>query len=226
MENICLDKTISLTKAIMKRTQEVPKSITIHRGVDPKYSSFNFVNSKTAMPIEHLGLAVLSYNNAVEQYKVTRVDNSNGEKTETKEFENLENTGSYISNFLDTMSPDALNWYENKGNVLDFTFYKNRVSHQDLYHFDQCKAINEKGEDIREQVVREAYTEAVKEYVCESVNNSQDGEMLENMDNLNDFVTKDTINFEVRMQELKSQADKLIPNQEQNDFVQDEGLAQ
>lgn len=65
MQRVCLDKTLNLTRAIMNRDLQVPDFIKVQRVYSPM-DSFSFINSDVELPIEHLGLAVLSYQNAVE----------------------------------------------------------------------------------------------------------------------------------------------------------------
>lgn len=225
MRKVCLDKTINLTRAIMNRDVNVPSFIEVETGF-VGMDRFRFVNSKTELPIENIGLAILSYKNAVEQFSFTKVDidEQTGEKISTPVFDPLISTGSYISDFLQTISPDALNWYFNANGMMKLNYINGKVQFSNPSDYKQCKSYSEEGLDIREQTVREAYSQAVKGYVAETLESSDDSENLEA--DLQAFIEEDAKNFEDGMEELKLQSTMLVVNQNSKNQEQDSSQTQ
>ncbi len=214
MQRVCLDKTLNLTRAIMNRDLQVPDFIKVQRVYSPM-DSFSFINSDVELPIEHLGLAVLSYQNAVEQFNFTRIDKDEktGERTETQEFESLIGTGAHISDFLRSLSADSLNWYFNQNGMLKFQFVSNTVPFKNTSDFHQCKLYDEAGQDIRELAVTEAYHQAVKGYVAETMEEKGDTSDESFIKDLHDFMSEDAQNFAETMEQIKIASAQLVINQ-------------
>ncbi len=207
MRKICLDKSIYLTRAIMNKKIQVPSFVNLIRDGLGNINSFKFVDSKVEMPIEHLGLGVLAYKGAVDQYIVTRVgiDSNTGEKCEIREFEKLEGTSSHIANFLVSLEPDVLNWYSDDNGALKLISYSGFMPSIDPSNYTKCKLINEEGQDVREQVVTEAYKQAVVGYMLGSMEES-DSTQESFEDDMLDFLEEDKCIFNDVMEQLKLQA--------------------
>ncbi len=217
MQKVCLDKTLSLTRGIMNKDVQVPSymQVTTELGAMDR---FNFVNSNVEMPIEHIGLATVSYQKAVEQFTVTKVqeDEQTGEKTETLQFERLVGTGTHIADFLGTLSPDVLNWYHNKNGMLKMQYRENIVPCYNSKDYEQCKAYDRDGVDLRETAVREAYMQAMKGYVLQEIDTMGEETDVEFLENLHAFVEEDVSVFNEGMEQLKTEAEKFVLDPMQN----------
>ena len=223
MQTIYLDKTISLTRAMINKDMGIPSFIKVVKELGA-IRRFSFVNSRVEMPIEHLGLAVLAYKNAVEQYSVTRVEkeNATGKIEETSEFDPLIGTGCYIADFLQSMSPDVLNWYSKDGNILEIKQIGNKVIHANLSNYNQCKVYNDEGEDLRQLAVEEAYSQAVKGYVSNALSNIKNSGDVESVSSLHDFMAEDSTKFSDALGNLELESVRLVLNPSQDISVQDD----
>lgn len=224
MQKICLDKTVNLTRGVMNREMTPPDYVKVFDFCGEMHA-FKFVDSKVQLPIEHLGLAMLSYNNAIKQYCIIECgrDEKTGEQTRTLKFEPLIGTDSHISDFLTSISPEALNWYSGSDGAYKMEYLGGSVQYKNPKDFNQCKVFNDKGEDLRELTITEAYRQAVRGYVANTVDGMKDDGDMEFVASLHDFMEQDALNFETLMDELRTQSTELIIHPEK-DSGEDEGL--
>lgn len=205
---ICLDKTVRLTREIMNGDVELPEYIKVDK-VLGGMSSFKFGNSKVSLPIEHIGLGYLASEAARREFSM-KVKGSAGEFTS---FELVrQEQGAYIANFLNAVNPDTLNWYQNAaGKQMKMEYVGSTVLRDHLNHYIQCKTTDEQDVDLRELTLQEAYKSALGEYVetyleyTEAENNPvvQEGVV--------EFVNNDTAVFNQKLEELRVQSLKTIP---------------
>ena len=209
MNRICLDKTIRETRAIMNQDSVLPEGIRVKKELGAM-TSFRVGYSANWLPIEHVGFATLALENARDAFSM-KVKSDNGK--EYRKFELVRhNEGHYIANFLQSVSPDSLNWYENKdGEQLKMEYVSSQVSRPDLTRYTQTKTQNEQGEDLRETVLRDAYKTALGEYVetyldlTEARNNQYVQEGVVN------FVNEENAVFESTLASLKEQSLLTLP---------------
>ena len=109
MGKICLDKTINESLKILKNEEQTPDVMEVSKffGLMCGFS-FKNSNKNQLIPIEHIGLAKLCYEQAVNMFYTTKI---NQDGSTEKVFEKLPE-GSYVSDCLKNFSNDALHWYK------------------------------------------------------------------------------------------------------------------
>lgn len=208
MDKICLDKTIRTTREIMNEDIALPEGIRVEK-ILGGMSSFRLGYSATKLPIEHIGFAYLALEAARDSFSM-KVKGEKGNEYRTFELVK-HNEGHYIANFLQSVNPDSLNWYENQnGEQLKMEYVSSQVMRPVLTGYTQTKAEDEQGVDTRETVLREAYKTALGEYVetyldlTEAPNNKyvQQGVV--------EFVNEENAVFETSLAALKEQSVALL----------------
>lgn len=139
--NICLDKTIALSKQISKGEVEPSEILEVNTYCGEPVS-FEFAHFKgiPSTPIEHIGLAQLVYEKAIDQFSTTRI----GENGQTeRDFEPLP-SGSHIADVLKNCEADTLAWYKDKeNNPFKFsTLYNGIHRDMDLNHYQKTITFN------------------------------------------------------------------------------------
>jgi len=139
--SINLDKSLALTRHIMNEEVALSDAFIVNKFCGEKIS-FNFSHVAgccPSMPIEHIGLAQLVYQKAVDQFYTTKV---NGNGTEERVFEPLPQ-GQTVSSILESCNPDLLAWYGDKSTLEPLrlvTLKDGTVLHQDISKYQ--KSIN------------------------------------------------------------------------------------
>ncbi len=207
--DICLDRTIGVTRDIMNGEIELPEYIRVNK-VLGGMSSFSMGYSKVELPIEHIGLAYLVGQAARKQFTV-KTQGSDGKFFDRFELVN-QDYDYYIADCLRNVSPDALNWYTRKdGSTMDMPYVNSQVLREIVTGHTQCKVTNEQGQDLRELAITEAYKNAVGEYVetVGEISECPNSEFFKEY--AVDFVNCDMAAFNAQMEQLKAQSMKLVP---------------
>lgn len=167
---INLDKTIALSKQIVKGEIEPSEvlEITTFCG-EPVSFNFKTFKAEHRFPIEHIGLAQLLYEKAVDQFTTTV---SHG-KNEEKVFEVLPQ-GVHVSDVFQQCDPDIFTWYKSKSDnstPLKFsTRFDGTFVNQDLNKFEKSLKFETEGENPctvindRNKIASLAVCEAIDAY--------------------------------------------------------------
>lgn len=216
METISLDKSIKISRRIINEDYEVPDSIEIIKEFGAM-DRFKFSNSNIELPIEHIGLAVLSFNNASDQFTFKKLDvnSETGKMTETRVFESLVGTNLHVSDFLSSLAPNALNWYKNEQGTFIMHEWGKYIPPRDMKNYVNCKTYNSDGLDLREVAVQEAYSQALLNYVKQEVDEMKDPQSdLKTLEALDAFVKEDLSNFNKNFDVLKKQSQEYLEGSE------------
>ena len=164
---IGLDKTIALTREIMNGNAQVNKYININKQFG-EMVSFNFTacSSSKPIPIEHIGLAEMAYNQAVSVFSTTVVNK--GEEPKTV-FEPL-TEGSNLSNFIDNCQQDTLAWYKqgDKNLSMNYAWGESKVLRYDLTKFQRFYDKHTEACSDREATIVGVMDCAMKEYLTQA----------------------------------------------------------
>ena len=171
MANICLDKTIGETLKYLNGQSEMPSCIKVVDFCGMPYS-FGFKNSgKFEMPIEHIGLAKICYEEALKTFYTTKV---NPDGSTQKVFERL-SEGNHVSDCLNNLSMDIFSWYKgsNQEPLKLVQFPECLVHKPDLINYDKyCDIYSQKMDEqnvARIDVVDSAIKSAIQVYASELV---------------------------------------------------------
>ena len=147
--NISLDKTIALSKQIAKGEVE-PSSVIELNSFCGEIVSFEFKHFKNCLsvPIEHVGLAQLVYEKAIDQFSTIKV---NEDGSAERIFEALPKDV-HIADVLQNCEADTLAWYKDKNNnPLKFpTKFDGNYTDTDLNHFERVITSDEQDEKLYE----------------------------------------------------------------------------
>lgn len=168
---VSLDKTIALSKQIVKGEIEPSDVIQVTKFCGEPVS-FNFKNFKNEhnFSIEHIGLAQLLYEKAIDQFTTTV---SHGQ-SEEKVFEVLPQ-GVHIADVFQNCDPDIFAWYKSKsesGDPLKFStrFDGTIVTNTDLNKYEKTLSFETEGENActvindRNKIASLAVCEAIGAY--------------------------------------------------------------
>lgn len=204
MDQICLDRTVRETRDIMNEDVALPEYIWVTKELGGM-KSFHFGYSKVELPIEHIGFATLAAELARREFSVL----VRGEQKEYRYFEMLNHDqGAAIANFLNYVSPNALNWYKSDkdGTPYSYEYVNSKVLREPTTGYSQCKAVDpQTGEDYRQLTLTEAYKYALGEYVQTCENNEYFQEAMV------EFVKKDMEVFQAGLENLQQQSLLTIP---------------
>lgn len=165
--NISLDKTIALSKQIVKGEVQPSEVIELNTFCG-EVVSFEFKDFKNCLsvPIEHVGLAQLIYEKAIDQFSTIKV----GENGQIERiFEKLPE-GIHIADVLRGCEADTLAWYKDKNNnPLKFpTKYDGSYTDTDLNHYQRVISFDEENDKENFQVSADRF-KATSLAICEAM---------------------------------------------------------
>jgi len=213
MDRICLDKTIALSRDIMNEKAQLPENVQVQTILGAKYS-FNFQGSDVLLPIDHIGLAVLSYEATKEGFTVTRRE---PDGSETKDYEPIQHEqGIYLSDFVSSISPNTLNWYKRtNGEEMHLTYVGSNVIREQTQGYEQCKSLGENGEDYRVMAITEGFKAGLNEYCAETIAENINQGNNENLTYPLSITCKEEMqNFLDLMGDLYIKSAHCLPNQD------------
>ena len=213
---LCLDKTIKLSREIINGEKEIVNpSITINRELG-EAKTFCMDNNAIEVPIEHIGLAELAYKFATKTFFTKKI-NENGE--EEVVFEALPK-GAYISDFLDSCTPDVLAWPVKDGQPYKFDYHNtNKVYREDFTKYDKIysKSLFDCGE--RAYTLSGVMDCVMQEYIKHAQENN-----IDIYKDKTEFWFGEFSNFINKLYNLQAQAENTVsfPKLENESCIEDE----
>lgn len=207
MQSFCLDRTIHLTREAFNDKSLIPGSIDING------NKFHFRHSKMELPIEHLGLAILCYEQARDSFYTT-VFNKDGERRIIFE---QPPEWTHISDFLKNFSNDSLCWYKNEHNEPlqlpqkpDGTIEKPDLSKSYKYFdINESNEITSDENAYRVGAVTQAVHSAILLYQAELVSNG----VVTTLEELAEVVDSEKAALNANLESLASRQIQTVENE-------------